>query len=271
MTITLTSKELDEIARLQSGLLAAEHLGTPDRIKPLLVGIRRLIAAERSFASYQFSDGPVFLSDGVGPHIADYFDRVFTGVDRDGNYLFTDKALQEINQRRRQMGAGVHHEARLKNRALITDADYFREAFEPAGMHHVIGMTTPLPIGEAIFAFGFGGPDDPGFSGERSIKLLNLLLPAFRAGFFAAWNLHAQQAGPASAPEHPKEEASEALTPRQREVAALIVAGLTDRQIALKLGISLNTVRRHSEAILSRLGLSSRSGLAARLGGLNNS
>lgn len=55
------------------------------------------------------------------------------------------------------------------------------------------------------------------------------------------------------------------LTPRQAEVARLIARGRTSAEIAEELGISVHTVRRHTEAILSRLELRSRSGVAARL------
>jgi DNA-binding CsgD family transcriptional regulator len=45
----------------------------------------------------------------------------------------------------------------------------------------------------------------------------------------------------------------EALTPRQREVAALITAGLTNEQIAHRLVITPGTVANHVEGILRRL------------------
>ena len=263
MTLKLTQDTLAEITRLQDALLSPNIVANTSRVEAILVAIRRLIGAQRSFAFYQDGARPAFIADGVGPQIMAYVERVFIGVDRDGNYLMTDKALQDINQRRRQMGAGVHHEARLQNRALIEEAAYFREAFVPAGMVHVIGMSTPLPVGEAVFAFGFASAEDKGFTGERSVQLLSLLLPAFKAGFarFGAACEPGLQPPPRSDGPAPA-----ALTKRQYQVARMIVAGMTDPQIAQELGISRNTVRRHSEAILSRLGLHSRSGLAARLG-----
>lgn len=48
------------------------------------------------------------------------------------------------------------------------------------------------------------------------------------------------------------------LTPRQREVLALIAQGRTNPQIAALLGIALDTVKAHVEAILDRLGASNR-------------
>jgi non-specific serine/threonine protein kinase len=48
------------------------------------------------------------------------------------------------------------------------------------------------------------------------------------------------------------------LTPREREVKALIAQGLTNRQIASRLVITDRTVAAHVEHILNKLGFSSR-------------
>jgi DNA-binding NarL/FixJ family response regulator len=47
-----------------------------------------------------------------------------------------------------------------------------------------------------------------------------------------------------------------ALTPREREVAALIARGLTNREIASDLIISVRTVERHIENLHAKLGVS---------------
>lgn len=56
------------------------------------------------------------------------------------------------------------------------------------------------------------------------------------------------------------------LTPRQREVAGLIAAGLTNMEIAERLVLTPGTVANHVEGILRRLGFRSRSQVAALLG-----
>jgi DNA-binding NarL/FixJ family response regulator len=53
------------------------------------------------------------------------------------------------------------------------------------------------------------------------------------------------------------------LTPREREIAQIACTGLTNKQIAEKLSISEATVRHHLGAIFSKLGVSTRSELAA--------
>jgi DNA-binding NarL/FixJ family response regulator len=53
------------------------------------------------------------------------------------------------------------------------------------------------------------------------------------------------------------------LTPRQREVAALIAEGLTNEEIAERTVLVNGTVANHVQAILSRLGLRNRTQIAA--------
>jgi DNA-binding NarL/FixJ family response regulator len=53
------------------------------------------------------------------------------------------------------------------------------------------------------------------------------------------------------------------LTAREQEVVALIVEGLTNRQIAEHLVISERTAEHHVESILNKLGLASRAQVAA--------
>lgn len=62
----------------------------------------------------------------------------------------------------------------------------------------------------------------------------------------------------------------DSLTPRQTEVAALLLEGLPNREIAQRLGISLHTVRRHVESVLARLGAPTRGSAALLLRGVEN-
>ena len=119
----------------------------------------------------------------AGPQIEAYFFRTFAGVDRAGNIRSTDPDLDSINLTRRQMGSGVYHESAFAGRDMIENAAFHREAFRPAGMNHVVGMTTRLAVGEAVFAMGYASGDAPAMTGGQTEIILNLLLPAFARAF----------------------------------------------------------------------------------------
>jgi non-specific serine/threonine protein kinase len=67
------------------------------------------------------------------------------------------------------------------------------------------------------------------------------------------------QAAPDAGPASPWEQ----LTARERQVAALVAQGLTNREIAARLVVSKRTVDAHVEHILAKLGFSSRVQVAA--------
>ena len=68
------------------------------------------------------------------------------------------------------------------------------------------------------------------------------------------------------APEQPSTGAQQLeLTRREKEVAALVAQGLTNRQIASELVLSEHTVHRHVAGILKKLDLHSREQVASRL------
>src|SRR5689334_8536915 len=56
------------------------------------------------------------------------------------------------------------------------------------------------------------------------------------------------------------------LTRRAREVAEQVALGLTNREIATRLKVSLRTVEWHVEQIMNKLGFTSRSQIAAWVG-----
>jgi DNA-binding CsgD family transcriptional regulator len=56
---------------------------------------------------------------------------------------------------------------------------------------------------------------------------------------------------------------SERLTPRELEVARLVAEGLTNRQVAVRLGITERTAETHVDHILTKLGFAGRAQIAA--------
>jgi DNA-binding NarL/FixJ family response regulator len=67
----------------------------------------------------------------------------------------------------------------------------------------------------------------------------------------------------------PGDEPFEVLTPRQREVLQLVAEGLTSKEVADRLGVSVKTIESHRAQLMKRLGVSNVPGLvrsAIRLG-----
>jgi DNA-binding NarL/FixJ family response regulator len=56
-----------------------------------------------------------------------------------------------------------------------------------------------------------------------------------------------------------------ALSPQQREVALLIVAGKSNREIADELGLTFNTASSHVKQVYARLEVNERSAVAKKL------
>jgi DNA-binding CsgD family transcriptional regulator len=69
---------------------------------------------------------------------------------------------------------------------------------------------------------------------------------------------------PAPAAAASTDEAGElaALTPREREVAALVAEGRTNRQIGAQLHLSEKTIEKHVSSAMAKLGVTSRTGIA---------
>ncbi len=57
----------------------------------------------------------------------------------------------------------------------------------------------------------------------------------------------------------------DSLTPREREVLALVADGKTNAEIARQLWISPGTVRRHLENVFAKLDVHTRAAAVARL------
>jgi len=56
------------------------------------------------------------------------------------------------------------------------------------------------------------------------------------------------------------------LTPSERQVAELVAAGLSNKQVAAQLYVSVATVDTHLRGVYSKLGIRSRAQLARRVG-----
>lgn len=132
------------------------------------------------------------------------------------------------------------------------DTELYRQFYRPLGIHSQVVVQVPaahgVVIGIAVNRDGTGfSAEELALLGELREHLANLHRLVVLADRV---RLSIELLG---------------LSPRQAEVARLLQEGLTNTQIARRLGISESTVRKHIEAVFTTLGVTSRAGAVARL------
>ena len=132
----------------------------------------------------------------------------------------------------------------------------------PAGDAFRAVLRTSLPPGATVVLLG---PADGACPGTRAPEAWppDVVVRELPAGCTAAElaGLLARPDGcPAPPPPTPVAvaDALEGLTPRQREVLALLAEGVPTPEIARRMAVSVNTVRTHVNVLLHRLGVHSR-------------
>jgi len=99
---------------------------------------------------------------------------------------------------------------------------------------------------------------------DRELALLDLVRPAFMAALARSRAQGESRTVPIDATSA-ENEAFSRLTRRERDVVALVVEGLLDKEIGERLGISYTTVRTHVDRSFQKLGVTNRSRLARLL------
>jgi DNA-binding CsgD family transcriptional regulator len=127
------------------------------------------------------------------------------------------------------------------------DTGMYIDYERPWGVEHEIMVVLPAGPGRTmrlVFTRGAG----PDFT-ERDRVLLSLLRPHLHAAYVATER---------------RRLGVEPLTTRQREILQYVAAGMGNRQIARRLGISDATIRKHMENIFARLQVTSRTAAVRR-------
>ena len=102
-------------------------------------------------------------------------------------------------------------------------------------------------------------------AGGRDFTLRVSLLPPGLLAPDAAVGVLVIPRTPPALPDRDALEAAHGLTPREAEVALHLATGATRDRIARELGVSPHTVRAHTEKVFMKLGVSTRSAVAAAL------
>ena len=138
-----------------------------------------------------------------------------------------------------------------------------------AAGYHVTRVTDPAAVGDAlagtpeiaVIAVEFGG-DRAAQARNGALRTL-VVANAERDGAITLTASVARLAAAISAlAGDERGVGAPALTPRERDIARLVVAGRRNRSIAAALGITEGTVKMHLHNVYRKLGLESRTQLA---------
>jgi DNA-binding CsgD family transcriptional regulator len=152
-------------------------------------------------------------------------------------------------------GVGQHEHRALKLSDFLTGRerrrlDFYWYVWRPLGIDDSLRVWLPAPAGRARVIYLERGKRN--FT-ERERSILELLRPSL---------IRIQQA--AYTRRHAGADAATVLTKREHEVLVWIARGRTSREIAAILSVSPYTVRKHTEHILGKLEVSTRSAAVAR-------
>lgn len=127
--------------------------------------------------------------------------------------------------------------------------EHNRDGYRLLANTHAAGIPT-------IVVSGMGSPDEAEAAYREHGIFAYVEKQAFdRRGFLAL----VEEAVASQAAQSPLNR----LTPRERQVLALLVEGKTNKEIAAALVVSPNTVKRHLQAIFEKLGVSTRAAAVA--------
>ncbi|MFF3873131.1 helix-turn-helix domain-containing protein [Streptomyces sp. NPDC001978] len=104
-----------------------------------------------------------------------------------------------------------------------------------------------------------GSPDEPTTALVRDSNLLSALIALFESYWDDAVPLNVDDTG---ALETDETDPSAPLSPADRKILSLLVAGVADKAIASQMGLSRRTVQRHIQRMMERAGAGTRMQLA---------
>lgn len=120
--------------------------------------------------------------------------------------------------------------------------------YKPIGVRDEMKLWLPAPPGE-VRAFWFTRQEGEADFCDRELELLRLVAP-YLADARSSW----------------RGRRLSLLTGREREVLRLVAEGLTNAEVARRLGVASGTVRSHLDHIYEKLGVTTRTAAAAAVG-----
>ncbi|MEO0055495.1 MAG: hypothetical protein RLZZ50_1442 [Verrucomicrobiota bacterium] len=124
--------------------------------------------------------------------------------------------------------------------------------------HLVVLLLTAHPSNELpreLLKLGVQGFADKTASAADLIKIIRGVLAGGMSYQSAAGIAPPAEERPISLPGHAENIKPEVLTPREREIAALVTGAMSSKEVAAKLGLSTRTVEKHRANIYAKLGV----------------
>jgi DNA-binding CsgD family transcriptional regulator len=131
--------------------------------------------------------------------------------------------------------------------------ELYHEVFRPLETNHQLAFSLTI---DSDVVIGIGLNRRRGDFSHRDVEAMTLLRPHLACAFAHVVLKDERRSRRGEASQIARRLA--ALTPREREVAALVAAGDGNRRIARTLSISTRTAEKHVANILSKLGVESR-------------
>ena len=240
-----------------------QRLDDDDLLHHLTAAVRTLVAFESAIWFINRRNLPPL-------HI---YDTIKSAQDKKGitNYIRSTYLLNPFyNAFLRGIRGGVYRIATVAPDAYFKRAHFRHLKFQVNELEEIGYLTQDWPPGRAEiivameFPHGEMGelsmlqPVNKGGFAEADLRALESIQPFLAAAYARYWRRVRPKFVDPSAPERPSEPAEKALTPREREIAYLILHGHSTPSISLHLRISETTVKTHRKNLYAKLGIASQ-------------
>lgn len=250
--VSLSARESEIVFRIM-GELAADHSSETLResIGPMLLDLLKA----QYFASYVWSDQTTTFDDRIALNMSDDNLRSYEIY-----YQFRDPITPSLQRRRKTTAV-----SEIISRKALERSEFFNDFLARDGLHYGINYYAYIAgqnIGDLRIWRGCGQEDFD----RRDLEIVDAIGPAFTQAMRRALSREQATEPRISLTEAIELESARVhLTNREKEIAAAVMHGKTDLQIAEELCISITTVRTHLKHLFRKLDVSSRAQLMHRI------
>ncbi len=243
-----------EVAALSSSLLRCEDLESFQHVTRH--GFLRTMRADAGIVCLLIKSGEgwrmerMVYSDICPDSLRDFNER----------YICNDPLVSDVHKRTKRAGCATAVTNFTSQMSGFRDHPLYDKLYGAYDMGHLTASGVDVAPDRRVFCTVWRRAADAPF-GEAEAARLTLLSPALS---FAARHVIARS--DASGVIHSGLQALRwlaGLSPRETEVVGCLCMGLSDNEIAVRLGVSIRTVNAHTAAIFRKAGVSGRTRLAA--------